>query len=427
MSLTDFISALWKRKYLMIACIILINIVSVLIIKYVPPIFEASALILFNDSTVARLDVANAQNGSNSQRDQAVQSEVMIAQSEVVLSRAAEISDSVQHLRATRPQIFREDIPPINQAEIFILSKLKVSVEPNTNIIKISFRDNNPVFAAKIANAVAAALRERHITLTTNSGTTDFFRNQEHHYKQELGLAASKLQRYEAENNVFSVKEERRLALDRRDALAKDLAATRGAIQRIDGEINSAKAQAAALRNRINLPPEIFGSTPSALQDQASTTSARQMGQDPSLLHIKVYQELAQKLIMSNTELAGVRALEVSQVSELKAVEQRLLQLSKKDEEYSSLNRNVSAAENYLEILRKRGAEADIDNAWRSNDRLSSLQVIQPAMQPLQPSFPRPLIVAPLGALASLVLSVFLALILEQISQIRTDPRTSAK
>jgi uncharacterized protein involved in exopolysaccharide biosynthesis len=133
------------------------------------------------------------------------------------------------------------------------------------------------------------------------------------------------------------------------------------------------------------LPSEIYG------VDNRNGSQGKQndFSGDPPLLHVRLYQQLAEKLVTANSDLAGIRALEAQQSRDYEEVKRQLQALSLTEAKFSELKRAVNQSEIYLESLSRKAIEAEINNAWKASEGTSSAQIFESATPPEKPVSPR--------------------------------------
>ena len=153
----------------------------------------------------------------------------------------------------------------------------------------------------------------------------------------------------------------------------------------------------------MTLPPEIYGPTPSS-QDAKSAKPSDTFAGDPPLLQIKLYQDMAQNLVASNAELAGLRSMEEQQLRDLLQIEAQLQRIANLEAEFNDLKRAISDGERYLESFTRKAADAEINDAWRSNESSTGAQILQNATVPDGPAFPNPKLFMGLGIITGLFL-----------------------
>ncbi|GJE09149.1 GumC family protein [Methylobacterium longum] len=416
MTLSAIQELLWRRKLSFILPVIAVFISSVLFQKYYPKTYEASTWLLLSGNPAVSMEGAGREQVTVAMREQMLKTESQIAQSPSVIQRAIQISNALEFVKQREPGQFQSDIPQNRLIELFVTSNLRVLSEPNTNLIKVTFRDKNPVFAADMADAVSTALREKHLELNLISGAPDFFSKESLKYKEELKEAAMRLRAYEQSHRIFAIADEKKLLLERLDSTSTELASTDGLIGKALGEIASLKMQIAALKSKLVLPPEIYGSSQQALAN-TSIRLSDQSSSDPPLLHIRIFQDSAQKLVSSNAELAGLEELKKKQSERVKSISDKLSYLSTQEEVYNGLKRDVTKAETDLLMISKRNTEAEVEKSLRSTESLSNLQIMQVAVPPLQPIWPKSSVTLILGVALGLMVGLATAIAVDWLKE----------
>lgn len=420
MDFYDFVAAIWRRKVAFTLILSLFLFGGALFLKVTPPIFEASTLVLADSSRSlsdkAEMDAYN----SVQQQDRYVNAQVKIAESEGVIADAitqfkkagVDIAPQQPVANNTKDQTW----PPLRLLDEYfktpansdpdlaiaaVQRALNIEVEPNTSLLKISFRDPDAQKAQLFANYITNSLIIRNSKLASNPLATQFFRDQVTAASAKLAELNQKLEQFSVANQAYSVDEQRTLLLKHRDKASADLASLRSDIQKNDAELQSMKVQLSALKGKINLPAAIFGQT--NFNADTKRGGGDGFGDDPSLLHVKMYQEGVQQIVTLNAQLAGLHAAEANQARELADSDIALQALTQNEARFNELKREVGQAEEDVKLYTKKATDAEIANAWQSNERLSTLQLVQSAVLPTRPAFPKPSLILPLAMLAGLV------------------------
>jgi uncharacterized protein involved in exopolysaccharide biosynthesis len=174
----------------------------------------------------------------------------------------------------------------------------------------------------------------------------------------------------------------------------------------------------------MTLPPEIYGPTTPSSQDPKTAKSSDTFAADPPLLQIKLYQDMAQNLVASNAELAGLRSQEGQQLRDLLQIEDQLQQIATLEAEFNDLRRAISDGERYLESFSRKAADAEINDAWRSNESSTGAQILQSATVAAGPAFPNPKLFMGLGLITGLFLfgaMIFLSRVLAKTVESAAD------
>ncbi|MDR7038593.1 uncharacterized protein involved in exopolysaccharide biosynthesis [Methylobacterium sp. BE186] len=440
MTAADIFRSVWRHKLLFIVVFYAVVVAGVAVQKFGTRIYEAD-LLIFVDQSRSLKQQAGDSFSAGTQQERYLKSQAKIAQSDIVLVNAlkrmktretgdpnpaiptggevveaSSLFDQITSLFQRAPRIHASDENPLA-----VQANLRVDAEANTDLLRISYRNRDPVRAADMANQIAGSFIDLHTKLSSNPLASQFFREQEDEYRKKLGAANKSLEEFSINNGAYSIEAQRKLYLTRRDKIITELSNTRNLIGKNTGELQSLRTQLASLKAKITLPSEIFGDN--NFSGPAAAPSAS-FGADPPLLHVRLYQESAVRIININAELAGLRLKESNQKRDLDQVNLELQQLAGKAAEFARLEREVEQDEANILLYTRKGAEAQIENAWRSNERLSTMQIVHSASPPIRPIFPRASIVMPLAVLVGLMLGCACAILADLL---RTGDRASVK
>jgi len=408
----NLIKILWRHKLLFISTFVLINAALIALFSYAPKIYEGETLILA-DSGRSLQQQSGDSFSLGLRQDRFIKSQVRLAQSDDV------IADAVKQVQTRDPVKKVDDATDTSFVSSLITSLLKSSsaetenmkrvqaslraeVEPNTDLIRIAFRHVDPERAALYANRIATSLVERQVKLYANPLAAQFFKEREETHRAKLAEDEHILETYSTKYSTYSIAEQQRLLLARRDQILTNLAMTLSSLSKVGGELDSLRLQLSSLRSKINLPAEIFGEVPANARFARPSPNGN-FSEDPPLLHVRLYQESAQKIVNMNAEIAGLKTSEASYNQELAKVDNELNLLAMRQGKFDRLTREIELDKTNIELYAKKSSEAEIDNAWKSNERLSNMQIVQEAAVPTGPVFPRPAILAPLGLLLGLL------------------------
>jgi uncharacterized protein involved in exopolysaccharide biosynthesis len=264
--------------------------------------------------------------------------------------------------------------------------------EGRTDILRVSFRHPNRVIAAKFVNALANALIATQADLVQIPGAEVFFQQQTKRLEREAEKAATDLRNFSVRASIYSVEDQRKLLLQRADALDTKLASTRSSIEDWRGQ------KQAILDQLVTLRPVHQSRTVSAIvsnlrgPDYKTTTNAAgtvQSEETPPLLFIKVYQDTVAGLVKINTDLNGALNVEKALKVEIDKVNEELASLSSKQAEYDRLKRVLTRASAAADHYGSRVIEEQINQDIAKKTQLSSVRVVQPAEKSALPIFPR--------------------------------------
>jgi len=392
----------WRHKFVFALVATIIFVPSVLGMLLIRPTYEGTTLLISGQVNTAQ------------QPDQApkpsVTSEALlrIAESEEVVAAAVQKigldkvgSGPNSHTESIFQRVRRALFPsriiasrPLSALEAQlprIKLGLAVHTETSSDVVRISYRNKDPIIAAEFANAVAQAFVDRQSLLYSRPGAVDLFMHEQKRFEDESKRASDELQKFETKTGFYSVQDQKELLLKRLNDLNTARALTNGLITQKSGQ------QIALAEALHKLAPVARSPYVSALVDNLSggrgagsqDSVGALLGQtaDPPQLLIKVYQDSMVTLFQINADLAGARNLERQQSAEIDSIRADLDKLAQYEQQFNFLTRGVAQATYNADVFAKRIVAEQI-NAELSAAQIFSLKVIQKATVPLRPVSP---------------------------------------
>ena len=322
------------------------------------------------------------------------------------------IEDIVKSLQSDNPDQNRSDA---DRALLKVKKHLAVNLEKDSQVLSLTFQHPDPKVAEQFLGLIVHDFLKRQADLSGNAAAPAFFRQEAARYRDEYKKASAELTDYARQHSTYSVTQEIKLALARRDDTLAALAKTRGSIVEKEAQAATYQNTVAQLRRRISLPGEIVGPKQNAPTSLGSGTSASGTGTDAltetnrlpvhesPLLLVKVFQETAQQLVDLNSQIVGLKSLEKAQTETLAGIERKLGDLSGISSEFRRLNDQLDQMSKVMEAQLIHTADAQTNADWDATAKLSNVKVAQSATTPTQPVFPpKPLFIA-LGAVIGMV------------------------
>ncbi len=287
-----------------------------------------------------------------------------------------------------------------------VKAQLAVRSEPSSDVLRISYRDDDPVVAAEFANALTKAFLERYLDLYTLQGTPEFFSRQKERFDDEFKAASAKLEAFSKSSQIYASAEQRKLLLQRRNDLFRLIATSRGLMAQKRGELQALTGQLRKLAP-VTASPYLTGlvddldkesraaapkagtpgakATPPAVP--APTRSPADIQGTPPLLMIKVYQDSMVSLFKVNAELLGAEDLEKQQIVEANGLTAELNKLTNNEWEYLALKRQIDQAATNSDLYARRMIEEQTSAAAYAA-KISPLKILQSASVATRPYFP---------------------------------------
>jgi uncharacterized protein involved in exopolysaccharide biosynthesis len=440
--------AVWRWKRLALGTFLALSDLVFVACFVITPKFEASTLLVVGQNS---LDGSSEASRSTSEFSASM---VQIVESPDVIRRAVEQVGLAKLVRSTNnptigtvrtiPVISEilslfarppnREIAAIDRAIPSLSSALEVKRELNSNVIRVSFRHEDPVTAANFVNAVAQSFVDRQLVLFSRPGAADFYQRQKVKFDEEIGRASDELRAFVATNKIYSIYDERQLLLKRSSDASAALTMTRGSISDKTGQKETLTSQLRLLKPVTQSPfvsslVNALGGDDRAEKNNGATpkiplqTDERHLSDAPPLLMVRVYQDTMVALFKVNGELTGLANLQQEQTGEIQRLKLALEELSIKEAEFVRLERVLAQASLNSDIYARKMIEEQI-SAESNAAKFSTIKIFQQAYPPIKPNFPNYRLLAGFGLAAALVAAVAVALVADALA--RREPNTGA-
>ena len=382
---------------------------------YIRPVYEGSTLLIAGQTGLQQ----PVPEGARRPADTAI-ALARVADSEEVVAEAIEkvglqnlvqdltpnrmsISDRLRKLVFPSMTLPKVEPSPTDMYLPGIKSALSAKGELNSDIIRIAFRNRDPVVAADFANAVAQTFVDRQLALQSRAGAADFFRRQRERFEEDVRRASDELEQFSVATGIYAADDQRQLLLKRLNDLWTASALARSSVADKAGQRQSLadqlrKLAPVARSSYVSALVDTLGADHAAPGPRASDSRLiDDRSADPPLLLVKVYQESMAALFKVNSDLAGAQSMLKQQSDEAAGLVSELNALSENLQKFARLKRAVEQATFNADLYSRRMVEEQI-NAESSAAKFSSIKVLQKAVVPLKPVFPNFVLVTALAA-----------------------------
>lgn len=419
MSISHVLVILLRRGWIVLLALLTTMIVAGSILLFVPGRYDAVA--------TASIDPGNVDPISDTFGGPVILMQGNILQ--LVLSQRVAV-DVVKRLNLTANPLIQQSFRSSNSfgresIDEWMASSLVKGVTPQftggTNVLSIKYKSGDPNQAALIANAFLASTIDGSVAMKAAAAdqTARWFAPQIEELRKDVETARAALQAFQAQTNMVAPNEGGDSETSQYMAIGQQLSALR--------------AQVDTLQSRL-----ISGSTD--LSNDPSDPDLQVLaGLKEKLLSSQSAVEAAKGTIGSNNpkmmaELASQAAIRKQVADATERMRQHLKErIAVTQEQIGALEKEQAQAQKTLITVqgqRSRLAELQHDVIFRSeqlNARVraadeaklkskltfSDMTVLDKATPPLEPAFPKPLLVIPVGVMAGLVLGLLLALLAE--------------
>jgi succinoglycan biosynthesis transport protein ExoP len=273
---------------------------------------------------------------------------------------------------------------------------LKVTPLPDRNVITIAFRGPDPRYVASVANAFAQAYVEEVIEMKVEPAKqyAVWFSDQAKTLRENVEKAQLRLSRFQQSKGIVDREEK----LDFETAKLRELSAQLTVVQGQTYDSQSKQKSGADTLPEIMGNAVITGLKADIARKQAALDDAAvNLGKNHPQ-YIRMESELAslrhrlsvetQQIAQSYSTTSTVNQdREAELVTAIEAQKRKLLALRHQRDELEVLQRDVDSAVKAYEAISTRLSQTNLESqATRTN-----VSLLSPAVEPLEPSFPKPL------------------------------------
>jgi polysaccharide biosynthesis transport protein len=248
-ALGEYIRVLLKRKWTILACLFTIfSVVAIASLK-MTPVYEASGSIEINKPDSGLVNFNNSPTFNVDYYDPTeLETEVMILQSdllalqvvkELALDRRPDFGGKTSTLPSSldlAPDPLQADTGRTSSLLSNFRGNLKVTLSPNTHIIKVSFRSADKELTQTVVNTLMSTYTENNFKSRFDSTmqASDWLSKQLVDLQMKVETSQEKLVRYQQEHEILGIDEKQNITTVKLDELNKALTAAES--ERMDKE-----------------------------------------------------------------------------------------------------------------------------------------------------------------------------------------------
>jgi polysaccharide biosynthesis transport protein len=310
--------------------------------------------------------------------------------------------------------------PQIQQVD-GLLRNVAPKFDSGTNVLDITYGSPDPNQAALVANAFLAATIDALVAMKAANAdqTARWFAPQLDELRKELDDARTALQTFQAKANMVAPSQ----GGDRETAQYMS----------ISDQLSNARAGLTALRSRLiggstdlsNDPTDPDLQILSGLKERLTTSESdiaaskgvlgannpKMLAQQANLASLhkqvgeateKMRQHLKERIDLAQTQIASLEA-------EQEEAQKSLIGVQAQRDQLSQLQGDADFRARQLDVRERAAEEAEL----KSKLTFSAVTVLDKAVPPVTPAFPKPVVALPVGIAAGLALGLILALLAE--------------
>jgi len=433
--LTHYLWILRRHRWKIIAFVATSVLAAGVVAARLQPIYESTATVDIDRQAPSEIvgEDAGRTSGLND-ADQYIATQIKLIQSDAVLRPVAE----QYHLLKREGQLSKDN-PSKDQAAInapIELRRLKVTRPPNTYLLLISYRSDDPQVAADTANAIANSFLSHsyNIRISSSASLSTFMEKQLDELKAKMEKSSLALAQFEKELDVINPEEKTNILSAR--LLQLNTEYTKAQADRVEKEaayngMKSGSLEAAQVstqgealtklnqtlddaKQRFALVQATYGSTHPEYRKAASELAEVQRQFDAERGNI------AARIGVDYHESLNREQMLQKAVADTKA---EWDQINSRSFEYLQLKREAEADKTLYDELVKKIREADI-NAGFQNNNIRIADLARPALHPVSP---RILLDILLAFFVSTFLAVGAALLHDALDTTLRDPKEASR
>ncbi len=446
-TLGEYIRVLVKRKWTVLACLLTIfSVVAIASLK-MTPVYEASGSIEINKPDSGLVNFNNSPSFNVEYYDPSeLETEVMILQSDLLalqvvkelgLDRRPEFGGKTPALPSSldlAPDPLQADSARTSSLLSNFRNNLKVTLSPNTHIIKVSFRSPDKDLTSTVVNTLMSTYTENNFKSRFDSTmqASDWLSKQLVDLQMKVETSQEKLVRYQKEHEILGIDEKQNITTSKLDELNKALTSAESermgkesVYRMVEAGDMETIASAASVLDSTGTGPQ----SASALLESLRTKQADMKIQAAELStqfgpsYPKVAQlngqlkEIDAQILLETKKVASkirgqyMAALQRENMlhDALEKQKQEANRLNESAIQYSILKRDLDSYRQLYEGLMEKMKEAGVSAGLKSNN-FRIIDVARVPNTPIEPNIPRNLAFAFMLGLTS---GVGLAFVLE--------------
>jgi uncharacterized protein involved in exopolysaccharide biosynthesis len=454
-----YILAILFKHQLIIVTVFILTVSTVLLVTFlVAPIYEASSSLLVK---LGRDYIYSPKFGN--MKDLISQEEVINSEIEILHSR--DLIEKVINILGVEniyPAIVEDpptDITHLEAAVIKFQKNLTIAGINKSNVISVSFKNENPDITAKTVNLFTELYREKHLKIFSETNSS-FLENALANYEKKLKTSETNIETFKQKHQVYSLDEQRNLLLKQRLELDTSFKNAQAKIIELQHTLSSLKGQATALMadkslytitDRDKIIVEARAKL-LALQIEEKELLMKYKENNPLVVKIRseldlvthflkeqeleittkvksanvIYQEAEKQIIVTQSDLSSQQAKAIILEQQLSVADNDLRNLDLQERELISLTRDRDTNEKDYKTYHEKFEEARLDDEM-NNQKMANVTVINPANIPVKPIKPKKTLNIILGIILGMVSGLGWAGLREYMSQGISTPTQAEK
>jgi len=431
--LSHYVWILWRHRYKIITFVAICVFGAYFVSTRMTPIYEATATVDVDRQAASGVVGQESLRASAlNDADQFLATQIKLIQSDAVLRPVAEKYNLLEREKQFRNDVSRDSIA---NAPV-LLRKLRVLRPPNTYLLLISYRSEEPNLTAEVANAIANSYIEHTYTIRIRSSSSlaSFMEKQLEELRAKMEVSSSALLKFERELNIINPEEKTSILSSRLlqlnteyttaqgDRVRKEVAFHSARTGTIEAAMSSTQGETLKrLMERQNEAEQKF----SQIKEQFGSRHPEFKKSEAEVTELRRQVAAGQGNILKQVELEYLEAIRRETILKQAVAETKgeYDKINARSFEYQQLKREAEADKQLYEELVRKIRESTINAGFQSN----SIRLADYARPPVRPVFPNMPLNLALALLFSVIAAVGAAVVSDAMDKTIRDPEQIAQ
>jgi polysaccharide biosynthesis transport protein len=412
---------LMRRGWIVLLTLLTAMITAGGVLLFVPGRYDAIATASIDPGSVDPVSETTTGVGS-----------IMLMQGNIISLVTSErvALDVVRRLNLTSSPLVQENFRDSSSfgresVEEWMASSLLKNVDPKfnigTNVLSIKYKSGDPNQAALLANAFLAATIDGSVAMKAAAAdqTARWFAPQIEDLRKDVESARAALEAYQTKANMVAPTVGGDSETSQYMAISSELSQATSLVTALQSRLRSGSTDLsndptdpdlqilANLKEKLStaeatveaIKGALGPNNPKMVAEQANLSSIRKQIADATE---KMQQHLRERIATTQAEIAALAEAQAQ-------AQKKLISVQAQRDRLGELQRDVAFRVEQLNARERAAEEAKL----KSKLTFSDITVLDKAAPPIDPAFPKPIIVIPVGISAGLALGLILALLME--------------
>ena len=435
LSLMDVWRVLMKRSFIILTVTAVSLGIAALYAFRTTPVYESVSRIEIKPNTTPNVGLQSLvdEEERGGESGSALQTEILVLQSNSVMLQTAQSLDLIDRVRAAESKEAKAGAAaPVGEMTTgerlaligLIKGGLHVQIVPSTQMVDISYRSNDPKLATDVVNKLVDTYIDEDLRskFDRTMHVSIWLQKQLEGLRQAAGDAQRQLADYQKQHNIVGTDETSNLTMQNLAQISSDLESAEADRIIKEARMREFESQDADLVALMGDNPELAGlrSQLSALQTQRAELASKYGEHHPRMQDLQAQIDKVQASINSEValarrqvrdEYAGSHRLEEMLQKRLEAQKEDAYRLNEDEAQYAILRHEAELNRDLYDALQMRLKEASVTAGLSA----TNITVVDRASVPVDPVAPRKSLSLLLGLIGGLLCGTVVAYMIESV------------